>query len=417
MAGVAMRSKAAPHNLRLAAVQTVSPRAIARLFCMNLLAATLLVQPALADVPVKDKANLIPLTADQIQSSDSKARKADDIEEKRSLNCNISKGEKNRRLYNRSPAKAVAEESRNVELIKHYADKYNVPAGLALSVAYAESGIDTCAGSPTGVKGVMQLTKSTGKGLGFNRDISDQNIEGGVKYLGLGVKKCGQTNYACLASWYNGSTMAEQRGWASKVARNHGWFNAFAGGGNISDIVAPTFDTAVDYGSDTTNRALNNGGRAVNRASAGMNASAQRIQEIMQILQALSDGNGSSIRIQDAWDENTKARSINAELTNQMILLQTLLNELLIARMNLRNAETSQTVKVTDTNETVSPYTCDPVILTNMGIPERLWPDCAKMGARTSSNDLTTGFNASHLFAPLSGSAASAVEAIQNQSD
>jgi Transglycosylase SLT domain len=412
-----MRNRAAPRDLHLAAVQTVSPHAMSRLLRMIFLSAAVLIQPALADVPVKDKTNLIPRTADEIQSLDSKAKKADDIEEKRSFNCNISKSEKNRRLYNRSPAKAVAEESRNVELIKHYADKYNVPAGLALSVAYAESGIDTCAGSPTGVKGVMQLTKSTGKGLGFNRDINDQNIEGGVKYLGLGVKKCGQTNYACLASWYNGSTMAEQRGWASKVARNHGWFNAYAGGGNIPDIVAPTFDTAVDYGSDTTNSVLNNGGLAVNRASTGMNASAQRIQEIMRILQALSDGNGSSIRIQDAWDENTKARSINAELTNQMILLQTLLNELLIARLNLRNAETSQTVKVTDTDETVSPYSCDPVILTNMRIPERLWPDCAKMGARTSSNELTTGFNASRIFAPLNDSAASAVEAIQNQSN
>ena len=388
---------------------------------VTLLALGLCLQPASADVPVKDATNLNPRTVDQTQSSDSKAKKVDDIEEKRSLNCNISKTEKNRRLYNRSPAKAVAEEGRNVELIKHYADKYNVPAGLALAVAYAESGIDTCAGSPTGVKGVMQLTKSTGKGLGFNRDINDQNIEGGVKYLGLGVKKCGQTNYTCLASWYNGSTMAEQRGWAAKVARNHGWFNGYAGGGNIPDIVAPIFDTAVNYGSDATNSALNNGGLAVNRASGGMNASARRIEEIMRILQALSDGNGSSIRIQDAWDENTKARSINAELTNQMILLQTLLNELQIARMNLRNAETSQTVKITDTDETVSPYTCDPIVLENMQIPERLWPDCAKTEMRTQSNassaDLNAAFKAASIFAPFEGSAASAVEAIQNQSN
>ena len=116
--------------------------------------------PSLADVPVRDGTNLVPRVADKDQSSDSKAKKADEIEERRSVNCNISQKERNRRLYNRSPAKAVAEESRNVELIKHFANKYKVPTGLALSVAYAESGIDTCAGSPTGVQGVTMPSSS-----------------------------------------------------------------------------------------------------------------------------------------------------------------------------------------------------------------------------------------------------------------
>lgn len=379
---------------------------LGRLLALSLVAFP---SPSLADVPVRDGTNLIPRVEDKDQSSDSEAKKADEIEERRSVNCNISRQERNRRLYNRSPAKAVAEESRNVELIKHFANKYRVPTGLALSVAYAESGIDTCAGSPTGVQGVMQLTKSTGKGLGFNRDINDQNIEGGVKYLGLGVKKCGQTNYTCLASWYNGSTQAEQRGWAAKVARNHSWFNAYAGGGNIPDITAPVFDTAVDYGSTATNGALNGSGTAVNRATAGMNSSSARMQENNRILQALSEGNGSSIRYQDAWDENTKARAVNANLANELILLQTLLNELLAARMNLKNAETSQAVKVVDTDITVSPFSCDPVILEQMQIPQNLWPDCAL----TQSS----GGGISETLTPLSGSAASVVEAIQNQAN
>jgi Transglycosylase SLT domain len=379
---------------------------LGRLLALSL---AVLPSPSLADVPVRDGTNLVPRVADKDQSSDSKAKKADEIEERRSVNCNISQKERNRRLYNRSPAKAVAEESRNVELIKHFASKYKVPIGLALSVAYAESGIDTCAGSPTGVQGVMQLTKSTGKGLGFNRDINDQNIEGGVKYLGLGVKKCGQTNYACLASWYNGSTQAEQRGWAAKVARNHGWFNAYAGGGNIPDITPPVFDTSVDYGSTATNGALNGGGTAVNRATAGMNSSSARMQEINQVLQALSEGNGSSIRYQDAWDENTKARAVNANLANELILLQTLLNELLAARMYLKNAETSQTVKVLDTDGTVSPFSCDPIILEQMQIPHNLWPDCAL----TQSS----GGGISETMTPLSGGAASVVESIQNQAN
>ena len=105
----------------------------------------------------------------------------------------------------------------------------------------------------------------------------------------------------------------------------------------------------------------------------------------------------------------TKARAVNANLANELILLQTLLNELLAARMNLKNAETSQAVKVVDTDSTVSPFSCDPVILEQMQIPQNLWPDCAQ----TQSS----GSGLSETLTPLSGSAASVVEAIQNQAN
>ena len=114
-------------------------------------------------------------------------------------------------MFRRSPAEALQRDAGNVKMIRYYAQKYGVPEGLALSVAYQESRFDTCAGSHTGVKGVMQLTKGTGKSMGLDRDVNEQNVEGGVKYLGMGVKQCGATNYSCLASFYNGSNAAEQR--------------------------------------------------------------------------------------------------------------------------------------------------------------------------------------------------------------
>ena len=182
---------------------------------------------AYADVPVIDGSHRQERERDESNSSELKKLKDDEVVNRSSTNCNISSREKGRRL-SRTPAQAVQEESRNVALIKHYAQKYNVPLGLALSVAHAESGIDTCAGSPTGVKGVMQLTKSTGRGMGLDRDINEQNIAGGVKYLGKGVLNCGATNYTCLAAFYNGSTTAQQKSWAAKVGRNHTWFNGYA---------------------------------------------------------------------------------------------------------------------------------------------------------------------------------------------
>ena len=82
----------------------------------------------------------------------------------------------------------------------------------------------------------------------------------------MGVNKCGSTDYACLASWYNGSTAAEQKNWAGKVGRNHTWFNAYAGGSNIEDIASPSYKSYVDYGSGATRSSNSAAAGAVDRA-------------------------------------------------------------------------------------------------------------------------------------------------------
>jgi soluble lytic murein transglycosylase-like protein len=107
----------------------------------------------------------------------------------------------------------------NASMITSAAQQYGVPTDLALAVSYHESeGFNSCAGSATGVKGPMQLTQRTAAGLGFNRDVNEQNIEGGMALLGQAVQACGASNYSCLAARYNGSTAAEQAVWARGVA-------------------------------------------------------------------------------------------------------------------------------------------------------------------------------------------------------
>ncbi|WP_457661949.1 transglycosylase SLT domain-containing protein [Sinorhizobium medicae] len=348
-----------------------------------LLSAALVTAPAptaLADIPVTDNDVKEKRAEDEGHSKQDTETQGRQLEEQTVTNCNISQKEKNRRLY-RSPAQAVNEDANNVELIKHYAKKHNVPVGLALSVAHAESGISTCSGSPTGVKGVMQLTKRTGKGMGFDRDINEENIEGGVKYLGIGVNKCGSTDYACLASWYNGSTAAEQKNWAGKVGRNHTWFNAYAGGSNIEDISSPSFKSYVDYGTSATRSSNSAAEGAVDRAVSGINASTARVQEVGRRIDALSASVGASEIYQDAWDDNTQARAVNAELLNNLITARNLFNELLQARMQMRLSKTSETAKTLKSDSKVNPYSCDPVILEQMKVPREDWPRCAVVAA------------------------------------
>lgn len=363
-----------------------------------LIAAALITGPtpmAWADIPVVDDDVKDKRSEDEDHSSKDTETQADKLEEQTVTNCNISQKEKNRRLY-RSPAQAVQEDAKNVELIKHYAEKYDVPVGLALAVAHAESGISTCSGSPTGVKGVMQLTKKTGQGMGFDRDINEENIEGGVKYLGMGVNKCGSTDYACLASWYNGSTATEQANWAGKVARNHAWFNAYAGGSNIEDIQSPAFKSYVDYGTSATRSSNSAAVDTVNRATSGIDASTARVQEANRRIDALSSSVGASEIYQDSWDDNTQARAVNAELLNNLIITRNLFNELLQARMQMNLSKTSETSKTLKSDNKVNPYSCDPVILEETKVPREDWPRCAVIAAAEAetailSSDTTDG--------------------------
>ena len=169
---------------------------------------------AVAQIAVDDQPNLGERTKDETSSEASDKSKKDETGQRKAVVCTYSNKYRSE-MFRRSPQEAMARDPANVSMIRYYAKKYGVSEGLALSVSYQEARFDTCAGSHTGVKGAMQLTQGTGKGLGFDRDVNEQNIEGGVKLLSMGAKKCGETNYACLASYYNGSNATEQANWAA----------------------------------------------------------------------------------------------------------------------------------------------------------------------------------------------------------
>lgn len=115
---------------------------------------------------------------------------------------------------------AINGQSNNTSMIVASAQQNGVPTDLALAVSYHESeGFNSCAGSPTGVKGPMQLTQQTARGFGFNRDINEQNIQGGMAVLKQAYDKCGASNFACLSAHYNGADAAQQAQWARAVEK------------------------------------------------------------------------------------------------------------------------------------------------------------------------------------------------------
>jgi soluble lytic murein transglycosylase-like protein len=65
-----------------------------------------------------------------------------------------------------------------------YAEHYRVPIDFVRSIIQQESGWHSCAVSPKGAVGLMQLMPETAERLGVrNRCSVSENISGGVRYL------------------------------------------------------------------------------------------------------------------------------------------------------------------------------------------------------------------------------------------
>ncbi|CAM5272111.1 Membrane-bound lytic murein transglycosylase F [Aquamicrobium terrae] len=368
--------------------------------------APMLIAPSigLAQIAVEDDPNLVERKKDEFQNDSSNEDKKSETGQRKAVVCTYSNKYRNE-MFRRSPQQALARDAANVSLIRHYAKKYGISEGLALSVSYQEARFDTCAGSHTGVKGAMQLTKSTGRGLGFDRDINEQNVEGGVKLLSQAVKKCGGTNYACLASYYNGSTAAEQANWSAGVGRWHGYFNEYAGSGKAPAAAPPPFSIQVS-GTAAAGAAQTGGVNAVNKTAAGLEASGAQRSRYSSLIDTLAAGVGTKEEYMDAWDENSTARSLNADLLNQLIQGSAAVNELLNGRLLQRNTKLSQVSKFGTSEGTENPFSCDPVILGRLEVPEHLWPSCAKRVTGSGGAEEST-------LVPNANAAAGALEIMQ----
>ncbi|RUW68081.1 transglycosylase SLT domain-containing protein, partial [Mesorhizobium sp. M1E.F.Ca.ET.063.01.1.1] len=291
---------------------------------------------------------------------------------------------------------------------RYYAQKYGVPEGLALSVTYQESRFDSCAGSHTGVKGVMQLTKGTGRQLGFDRDINEQNIEGGVKYLGKGVAQCGASSYSCLASFYNGSNAAEQAEWASGVGRWHGTFDNYVSSGQAPAAAPPAISivTSSGPGGAAQSGVLD----SVSKAAADLDASSMQMTANSSQIDALAGGVGQVGEYKDAWELNSSARSLDADVTGQYINQASDFTALLGQYLSLNNVGASQTARTITPPQggSPNPFSCDPAELQRLRLDRSQWLPCASWSAESGSgNTQSVQINADPT------GAARAIEAIQ----
>lgn len=150
-----------------------------------------------------------------------------------------------------------------VRLVAETAQKHGVPVDLALAVAANESRFRQGAESPVGALGVMQLMPGTAEFLGVDPYALEQNVEGGVRYLAMMLKKF-DGDRALAAAGYNAGPGAVQKyggippyretqnyvekvlGTTESLAR---WANALISPATLPDALGKTIASLLPGGS------------------------------------------------------------------------------------------------------------------------------------------------------------------------
>lgn len=105
-------------------------------------------------------------------------------------------------------------------LVDKYAQKYGIPLKIARTLVLMESGYQQHVVSRAGARGVMQLRPSTARGLRVNIYDTEQNIEGGMRYLRHQYNVFGRWDLA-LAAYHSGPGNVRRYKGVPPMSRNY----------------------------------------------------------------------------------------------------------------------------------------------------------------------------------------------------
>lgn len=124
----------------------------------------------------------------------------------------------------------LPEKERINRVADYYAAKSKVPSALVKAVIDAESGYDSTAVSPKGAMGLMQLMPATAKALGVQDPFSvEENIRGGVEYLGEMIARYGGDYAKALAAYNAGPSAVDRAGGIPDYGETKSYVNKVLG--------------------------------------------------------------------------------------------------------------------------------------------------------------------------------------------
>ena len=128
---------------------------------------------------------------------------------------------------------------------------------------------------------------------------------------------------------------------------------------------------------------------AVRKAAGGLDASSSQMGANGAAIDALSGSVGQVTEYKDAWELNSSARGINADVTNQYLAQAGDFTALLAQLLSLQNVQASQSAKLVQPPKSGSPnpFSCDPAELERLRIDRGRWLPCAVENAEASSAD------------------------------
>jgi hypothetical protein len=219
----------------------------------------------------------------------------------------------------RGPTDTADENPAIVNLVKEKAQKYGVDEKLALSLVYQESRFNPCARSHVGAYGLTQLMPGTENDLGINSHNIEQNVDGGMRYLGRQINRYDGDTSKALAAYNAGPgnvnkyggvpPFRETRGYVATIQGK--WMPAF-GGYSSTDPNAQLSSEWSSMAGQQTAAFTSLGGET----AAGSDDTAM----VKQFYEGKSQAHmQNGLSVLDQWDMNTDVRNANASLAARFI--------------------------------------------------------------------------------------------------
>jgi hypothetical protein len=331
-------------------------------------------------VPIKDPTH-IGASGERRGQTEGRKRTAEEIRQRY---------DQKRCTWRDSIQDVMAQRPDNMRKIISAAERYGVRKEFALSVAFQESRLTQNCVSPAGAIGVMQLMPGTASGLKVNPWDTDQNIDGGVRYLKQMLLKFDGDERLAAAAYNAGPNRAslaagripnipETQAYVRNIFGSHIW--------KWRDALGESQNASFQGGAQLDLNAIAASDGAI-RSFGGAQA-----RQLSDYYAQASQTTGGADRIKQAYEINSSVGLENGARMNEYLFQLNAWMQLVNARAVERTTQASDTARMLAGSVDAAAFTGAP----RTPVPDsttRVQIDPATGSLRTFVSDVAAGATA-----------------------